>query len=61
MMHKASSAELLLAGWLPPNAAADRLGITVRQLEKRARENHIRRREVAPRSGIFLYEVPHAG
>ena len=57
MMHKASTADLLVAGWLPPNAAADRLGITLRQLELRARRNQIRRREVSPHSGIYLYEV----
>lgn len=61
MMHKAPTSELLLAGWLPPNAAADMLGISPRHLELRARRGEIRRREVAPQSGIYLYEVRHAG
>ncbi len=56
-MHRAPVSELLLAGWLPPRAAADELGIAIRHLEIRARRGEIRRREVAPQSGIYLYEV----
>ena len=52
-----SAGDLLTAGWLPPNAAADELGISVRQLVRRARNGDIKRRELVPGSGIFLYEV----
>lgn len=52
-----STGALLEAGWLPTRAAADELGITVRQLELRAREQKIRRREVAPGTGLFVYEM----
>lgn len=51
------ASDLFVAGWLPPNAAADALGITVRQLELRARRREIKRRELVPNTGLFLYEV----
>lgn len=57
--NKSSAGDLLAKGWLPPNAAADALGITVRQLERRARNGEIKRREIAPGTGLHLYEVPH--
>lgn len=52
--------EMFAAGWLSPNAAADALGITVRQLEARARKGDIKRREMAPHTGLFLYDVASA-
>lgn len=55
--NKSSAGDLLSKGWLPPNAAADALGITVKQLERRARNGEIKRRELVPGSGIHLYEV----
>ncbi len=54
---KPVASELFIAGWLPPHAAADALGISVRQLEARARKHEIRRRELAPNTGIFVYET----
>lgn len=51
------ASDLLVAGWLPPNAAADALGIAVRHLLARARRGEIARRELAPGTGLFLYEV----
>jgi len=47
-------------GWLPPRAAAERMGITLFQLEARWRRGELRRREVAPGTQIFLYEVPRS-
>lgn len=58
MSRKTPAGELFAKGWLPPNAAAERLGITVRQLERRARNGEVKRREIAPGTGICLYEVP---
>lgn len=49
--------DLLASGWLPPQAAADALGITVRQLELRARRREIKRRQLVPGTALFLYEV----
>ena len=51
------ASDLFEAGWLPPMAAADALGITVAQLEARARRREIRRREIVPNTGLYLYEV----
>lgn len=51
------ASDLFEAGWLSPNAAAAALGITVFQLEQRARRREIKRREIAPGTGLFLYEV----
>lgn len=53
---KRTAGELLASGWLPPNAAADALGITVKQLERRARNGEVKRRSLAP--NVWLYEVP---
>lgn len=53
-------ADLMEAGWLPPGAAAERMGITVRQLEARCQRGELKRREVAPNTGIYLYEVPRS-
>jgi len=52
------ASDLFEAGWLPPNAAAEKLGITVKQLEQRAERGEIRRRAIAPK--IYLYEVIEA-
>jgi hypothetical protein len=54
---KPIASDLFAAGWLSPNAAADALGITLRQLELRARRREIKRRELAPGTGLYLYEV----
>jgi hypothetical protein len=54
------ASDLLVAGWLSPNAAAEALGITVKQLEARARKREIKRRELAPGTGLFLYDVASA-
>ncbi len=67
------ASDLLEAGWLPPLAAADALGITVKQLEARARRGEIKRKQLAPdlrtkpcgagsfscepNTSLFLYEV----
>lgn len=56
--HKPAASDLLASGWLTPNAAADHLGISRRQLENRARKNEIKRREISPGTGIYLYEIP---
>jgi len=49
------ASDLLEAGWLPPRAAARELGITVEQLEARAKNKTVRRKAIAP--GVWLYEV----
>ena len=49
------ASELLAGGWLPRHAAAAALGITVRQLDVRARFGEIRSRAIGPRTR--LYEV----
>lgn len=54
---KPIASDLLITGWLPPHAAADKLGISVRQLLLRAKRREIRRRELAPGTGIFVYET----
>ena len=51
------ASDLFASGWLPPRAAADALGITLEQLKQRVRRREIRRRELAPGTGVFLYEV----
>lgn len=51
------ASDLFCAGWLPPRAAADKLGISVRQLELRARRQDVKRRELVPGTGLYLYEV----
>lgn len=51
------ASDLFAAGWLPPRAAAEALGITHKQLLERARRREVRRRELAPSTGLFLYEV----
>ncbi len=57
MIAKTLASDLLLDGWLPPNAAADRLGISVRQLMLRAKKREIKRKELAPNTGIFVYDT----
>lgn len=49
------ASDLLEAGWLSPRAAAHKMGITLDQLERRARNGTINRRQLAP--GVWLYEV----
>ncbi len=55
--HSKSASDLMASGWLPPQAAADRLGITFGALIARSRRGEINRREIAPGTGLFLYEV----
>lgn len=57
LRSRPSTGDLLAGGWLPPNAAADILGITVKQLERRARKQEIKRREVAPGTGLYVYDM----
>ncbi len=52
------ASDLLEAGWLPPRAAAAALGITLVELEARAKRKEIRRRQIRPNSSLWLYEVP---
>lgn len=51
------ASDLFAAGWLPPHAAADALGITVKQLEARAQRGEIKRKQLVPNTTIYLYEV----
>ena len=53
---KPIASDLFAAGWLPPRAAADALGITVKQLDARARRGEIKR-QLVPNSTVYLYEV----
>lgn len=51
-----SAGEMLASGrWLGPRAAADKLGISERQLRLRWRRREIRREQLSP--GVFLYFV----
>lgn len=59
-MTKPIASELLEAGWLPPRSAADALGITVEQLEARAKRGEIKRKQVLPGSRLYLYAVKEA-
>ena len=52
---RASASDLLEAGWLPPKAAAERLGITEQDLVGAAQRGEIRRKEIS--RGRYLYEV----
>jgi len=54
------ASDLLADGWLSPRAAADALGITLEQLLARAKRREIKRRELAPGTGLFLYDVGSA-
>lgn len=56
-VYKPSGSELLLGGWLPPHALADKLGISYRQLMIRVKQRKVMRRELAPGSGVFVYAV----
>lgn len=47
--------DLFEAGWLPPRAAADALGITLRELWTRYKRGEVKRKTIAP--GCQLYEV----
>ena len=60
-MARPIASDLFEAGWLPPRAAADALGITVTQLLARSKRREIKRREIAPGTGLFLYEVSKRG
>jgi len=52
-----SASDLLVSGWLPPRAAADKLGISERQLRLRFERGEIRRRSLVPNGNVHLYEV----
>lgn len=52
--------KLLEEGWLPPKAAASALGITLEQLEARARRGEIKRKQLVPNTSLFLYAVDEA-
>ena len=47
--------DLLADGWLPRRAAADALGLTLRELDDAARAGSIRTRAIGP--AARLYEV----
>jgi hypothetical protein len=49
--------ELLEDGWLPPRAAAAKLGISVDQLEALFRRGAIKRKQVLPNTRLYLYAV----
>lgn len=51
------ASDLFEAGWLPPRAAAAELGITVAQLEARAKRGEVKRKQLVPNSTVYLYEV----
>lgn len=55
MRSSAIASDLFEAGWLPPNAAAAHLGITLDQLKNRAKRGEIRRKALAP--GVHVYDV----
>ena len=60
MKTPTAAGDLLAKGWLSRNAAADALGITVKQLDRRARNGEIRTKPIGPPgTGLRLYEVPH--
>lgn len=56
-MARPIASDLLASGWLSPRAAADALGITLAELLARAKRREIKRRELVPGTGLFLYEV----
>jgi hypothetical protein len=51
------ASDLLADGWLSPRAAAAALGVTVGELEARARRGEIKRKQLVPNSSLYLYEV----
>lgn len=55
MKRHGEGAELLVGGWLTQRAAADALGISVRQLLLRADDGKIESKHVGP--GVRLYNV----
>lgn len=55
MRSYGDGARLLEHGWLTERAAAEDLGITVRQLRKRRDDERIDHKSVAP--GVTLYNV----
>lgn len=54
---KPVAGELLAEGWLPPRAAARALGISIEQLEARARRGDIKRKQILPNTQLYLYAV----
>lgn len=55
-VRQASVADLFASGrWLPPNAAAAALGITIGELRDRYHHGGIRRRSVG--HGFYVYDV----
>ena len=59
-MPRAIASDLFADGWLSPRAAADALGITLPELLARAKRREIKRRELAPGTGLFVYDVASA-
>ncbi len=57
MSTKPVAGALLEAGWLPPKSAARALGITLEQLEARARRGEIKRKQILPGTRLYLYAV----
>jgi hypothetical protein len=57
-LNRPIASDLLESGWLPPRAAAAKLGITRQQLDARADRGDIRRKSLAP--GVWLYDVAAA-
>lgn len=51
------ASDLFASGWLPPKSAAAALGITIDELETRARRGEIKRKQILPNSRLYLYEV----
>ena len=56
-MPKVIAGELLEDGWLPARSAAAALGITVEQLELRAKRGEIKRKQIVPNTRLYLYAV----
>lgn len=56
-MSKPAAGQLLEDGWLPQRAAARALGITIEQLEARARRGEIKRKQLVPNTRLYLYAV----
>lgn len=57
MSTRPVAGSLLEEGWLPPKSAARALGISLEQLEARARRGEIRRRQIVPNTRLYLYAV----
>jgi hypothetical protein len=53
------ASDLFEAGWLPTNAAAAQLEVTVKKLVDLARDGKVRRKSIGP--GMWLYDVRGMG